>query len=173
MKSGAFIGILFILILLSLPVAAILGDIAIFMDYFWNNGRLQRTFGGFLWEKSNQYLLLSIPLFILLGEITLRAGLAGQMYSAVAKWLSWLPGGLMHSNVGSSAIFAATSGSSVATAATIGTVAYPEIRNHKYKRNRTSIEFLHIHFGCHHILQTFFHIRYNNLFLFEILWRST
>ena len=87
---------------------------------------------AFLWEKSNQYLLLSIPLFILLGEINLRAGLAGQMYSAVAKWLSWLPGGLMHANIGSSAIFAATSGSSVATAATIGTVAYPEIERRKY-----------------------------------------
>jgi C4-dicarboxylate transporter, DctM subunit len=132
MKSGAFIAVLFGLIALSLPVAAILGDVAIVMDYFWNNGRLQRTFGGFLWEKSNQYLLLSIPLFILLGEINLRAGLAGQMYSAVAKWLSWLPGGLMHANIGSSAIFAATSGSSVATAATIGTVAYPEIERHKY-----------------------------------------
>jgi hypothetical protein len=83
MKSGAFIAVLFGLIALSLPVAAILGDIAIVMDYFWNDGRLQRTFGGFLWEKSNQYLLLSIPLFILLGEINLRAGLAGQMYQLV------------------------------------------------------------------------------------------
>ena len=125
MKPGAFLSVLLLLIALSLPVAAILGDLAIAMDYFWNNGRLQRTFGGFLWEKSNQYLLLSIPLFILLGEINLRAGLAGQMYSAVAKWLSWLPGGLMHSNIGSSAIFAATSGSSVATAATIAANVEP------------------------------------------------
>jgi len=127
-----FLGGLVLLIALSLPVAAILGNLATVTDYFWNDGRLQRTFGGFLWEKSNQYLLLSIPLFILLGEINLRAGLAGQMYSAVAKWLSWLPGGLMHSNIGSSSIFAATSGSSVATAATIGTVAYPEIERHRY-----------------------------------------
>jgi len=102
------------------------------MDYFWSEGRLQRTFGGFLWDKSNQYLLLSIPLFILLGEINLRSGMAGKMYNAVAKWMSWLPGGLMHSNIGTSAIFAATSGSSVATAATIGTVAYPEIARHRY-----------------------------------------
>ncbi len=132
MKVAGFLGGLVLLIALSLPVAAILGDLAIVLDYFWNNGRLQRTFGGFLWEKSTQYLLLSIPLFILLGEINLRAGLAEQMYKAVAKWLSWLPGGLMHSNIGSSAIFAATSGSSVATAATIGTVAYPEIARHRY-----------------------------------------
>ena len=54
------------------------------------------------------------------------------MYNAVIQWLSWLPGGLMHANIGSSAIFAASSGSSVATAATVGTVAYPEIEKRNY-----------------------------------------
>ena len=132
MKPALFVVGLILLIAASLPVAAILGNLAIVMDQFWNDGRLQRTFGGFLWEKSNQYLLLSIPLFVLLGEINLRSGMAARMYGAVATWLSWLPGGLMHSNIGSSAIFAATSGSSVATAATIGTVAYPEIERHRY-----------------------------------------
>jgi len=132
MKELGFVGGLILLIALSLPVAAILGDLAIVMDWFWNNGRLQRTFGGFLWEKSTQYLLLSIPLFVLLGEINLRSGIAQRMYAAVAKWIGWLPGGLMHANIGASAIFAATSGSSVATSATIGTVAYPEIRRHGY-----------------------------------------
>ncbi|MBU2532238.1 MAG: TRAP transporter large permease, partial [Alphaproteobacteria bacterium] len=62
----------------------------------------------------------------------LRAGIAKRMYDAVAQWLSWLPGGLMHANIGSCAIFAASSGSSVATAATIGTVAYPEMKDRKY-----------------------------------------
>lgn len=132
MKATGFVGGLILLIALSLPVAAILGDLAIIMDWFWNNGRLQRTFGGFLWEKSNQYLLLSIPLFVLLGEISLRSGIASRMYAAVATWIGWLPGGLMHANIGASAVFAATSGSSVATSATIGTVAYPEIRRHGY-----------------------------------------
>lgn len=132
MKAMGFLAGLLALLALSLPVAAILGDIAIVMDQFWNNGRLQRTFGGFLWEKSNQYLLLSIPLFVLLGEINLRSGIAARMYDAVAKWIGWLPGGLMHANIGASTIFAATSGSSVATSATIGTVAYPEIARHGY-----------------------------------------
>ena len=135
MKSIGFLTGLLVLIALSLPVAAILGDLAIVMDFFWNNGRLQRTFGGFLWEKSNQYLLLSIPLFVLLGEINLRSGIAARMYGAVAQWISWLPGGLMHANIGASAIFAATSGSSVATSATIGTVAYPEIARNGYSES--------------------------------------
>ncbi|MDP7549128.1 MAG: TRAP transporter large permease, partial [Alphaproteobacteria bacterium] len=72
------------------------------------------------------------PLFILLGEIMLRAGIARRMYGAVIQWVSWLPGGLMHANIGSCTIFAASSGSSVATAATVGTVAYPEIEKRKY-----------------------------------------
>jgi C4-dicarboxylate transporter DctM subunit len=71
-------------------------------------------------------------MFILLGEILLRSGVAERMYSAMVKWLSWLPGGLMHSNIGSCAIFAATSGSSVATAATVGTVALPLVNRHGY-----------------------------------------
>ena len=54
------------------------------------------------------------------------------MYGAVIQWLSWLPGGLMHANIGSCAIFAASSGSSVATAATVGTVAYPEMHKRGY-----------------------------------------
>ena len=132
MKAGIFLAALVFLVALALPVAAILGDLAIVLDWWMNDGRLSRTFGGFLWEKSTQYLLLSIPLFVLLGEINLRSGLASEMYGAVAKWLSWLPGGLMHANIGSSAVFAATSGSSVATAATIGTVAYPEIARRGY-----------------------------------------
>ena len=54
------------------------------------------------------------------------------MYAALVQWLSWLPGGLMHSNIGSCALFGSVSGSSVATAATIGVVAMGEIDKHKY-----------------------------------------
>jgi tripartite ATP-independent transporter DctM subunit len=71
-------------------------------------------------------------MFIMLGEILLRSGIAAKMYDGMIKWLGWLPGGLMHANTGSCALFAATSGSSVATAATIGTVAIPQIAERRY-----------------------------------------
>ena len=58
--------------------------------------------------------------------------MAERMYNALVQWMPWLPGGLMHSNIAACAMFAATSGSSVATAATIGTVAMGEIRKHGY-----------------------------------------
>ena len=75
---------------------------------------------------------MAIPLFIMLGEVLLRAGFAERMYGAMSLWLSWLPGGLMHANIGASTLFSATSGSSVATAATVGTVAIPQIRKYGY-----------------------------------------
>jgi tripartite ATP-independent transporter DctM subunit len=69
-----------------------------------------------------------------MGEILLRAGLAADMYRALAPWLARVPGGLMHTNIASCALFAATSGSSVATAATIGTIAMPNMDRHGYSR---------------------------------------
>src|SRR5690606_15669618 len=84
------------------------------------------------WSSSKDFLLVAIPMFILLGEILLRAGVADRMYDAMVKWLSWIPGGLMHSNIGACAIFSATSGSSVATAATVGTVALPLVKKYGY-----------------------------------------
>ena len=93
---------------------------------------LHRALGDMVWQTGTDFLLVAIPMFILLGEILLRSGIAASMYAGIVTWLGWLPGGLMHANTGSCALFAATSGSSVATAATIGTVAIPEIEKRGY-----------------------------------------
>jgi tripartite ATP-independent transporter DctM subunit len=88
--------------------------------------------GEVVWAASSNFILVSVPLFILLGEIMLRSGMADRLYQSMSQWLSWLPGGLMHANIAASMAFAATSGSSVATAATIGTVATPLIQRYGY-----------------------------------------
>jgi C4-dicarboxylate transporter DctM subunit len=88
--------------------------------------------GEIAWGTSNNFLLVAIPFFVLLGEILLRSGMAERMYNALVLWVPWLPGGLMHSNIAACAMFAATSGSSVATAATIGTVALGEVEKRGY-----------------------------------------
>jgi tripartite ATP-independent transporter DctM subunit len=124
--------ILLVLVFASVPVAATLGVLSLSLDQMYMDGRLARAIGEFTWDKSKEFILVAIPMFILLGEIMLRAGIAKRMYEAVVEWLSWLPGGLMHANIGSCAIFAASSGSSVATAATVGTVAYPEVAKRRY-----------------------------------------
>src|SRR5690606_12075961 len=96
---------------------------------------LTRAIGEISWSTNNEFLLVAIPLFIMLGEVLLRSGFAERMYSAMSLWLSWLPGGLMHANIGASALFSATSGSSVATAATVGTVAIPQIKKYGYNES--------------------------------------
>jgi len=85
-----------------------------------------------VWGVHNDNLRTAIPLFVLMGELLLRSGIADRMFGAMAAWLGRLPGGLLHTNVGCSALFAATSGSSVATAATIGTVALPSLHRRGY-----------------------------------------
>lgn len=77
-------------------------------------------------------VLLQLPLFILLGEILVRCGATDRMYKSLGDWLNPLPGGLLHTNIASSALFSAVSGSSVATAATISTVALPAFRKKSY-----------------------------------------
>src|SRR5690606_11562873 len=120
------------LVALSVPVAAALGLLGLALDHLYSFMPLGLAMGEILWQTSTEYILIAIPLFVLLGEILLRSGIATRVYAAIAEWPSWLPGGLMHANIGACAMFAATSGSSVATAATIGTVAEPEIRRHGY-----------------------------------------
>ena len=126
---------LLVLVISAVPVAAVLGILSLSLDEMFMRGRRSLMMGDFVWEQSIEYILVAIPMFILLGEIMLRSGIAVRMYNAVIQWISWLPGGLLHANIGSSAIFAASSGSSVATAATIGTVAYPEIEKRRYNES--------------------------------------
>lgn len=133
--AGWIVVILLVLVFLGIPVAAVLGVLSLALDAMYQEGRLSVALGEFVWDKSKEFILVAIPMFILLGEIMLRAGIAQRMYNAVIQWVSWLPGGLMHANVGSCAIFAASSGSSVATAATVGTVAYPEIKKRGYNES--------------------------------------
>ncbi|WP_423460747.1 TRAP transporter large permease [Ottowia sp. VDI28] len=113
-------------IAVSMAAVGILGGIAAYGMPFMN------SIAPVVWGVHNDNLLTSIPLFVLMGELLLRSGIADRMFGAMAAWLGRLPGGLLHTNIGCSALFAATSGSSVATAATVGTVALPSLHNRGY-----------------------------------------
>lgn len=126
------LGILLFLMALGLPVAIAIVIVACLAAMTYLGWPLVLNFGSILWGSLDNFLLTAIPLFILLGEILLRSGITDRMYEALSAWLSRLPGGLLHTNIGASAVFAAISGSSVATAATIGTVALPEFRERQY-----------------------------------------
>jgi tripartite ATP-independent transporter DctM subunit len=127
-------GIMLGLLLLGMPIATImvlLGAVGGVMAFGWP---LVESIGSVVWGVANENILTAIPLFILLGELLLRSGIADRMYSSLSIWLGRLPGGLLHTNIGCSALFAATSGSSVATAATIGTVALPALNARNYSK---------------------------------------
>jgi C4-dicarboxylate transporter DctM subunit len=126
------LALLLLLLGLSLPVAAALMLLALALGQLYGVLPVHLALGEVVWSASSNFILVSVPLFVLLGEIILRSGTADRLYSSMSHWLAWLPGGLMHANIGACMIFAATSGSSVATAATIGTVATPVIKKYGY-----------------------------------------
>lgn len=88
-----------------------------------------------VWGGVNNFTLTAIPLFILMAEFLLNSGLSMRVYRGLSRLVKRLPGGLLQTNIAGCAIFAAISGSSVATAASIGTVAIPELLKRKYNRS--------------------------------------
>ncbi|WP_419176438.1 TRAP transporter large permease [Desulfosediminicola sp.] len=85
-----------------------------------------------VWGASNSWALAALPLFIWMGEILFRSRLSEDMFSGLSPWLSKLPGRLLHVNILGCGIFAAVSGSSAATAATIGKMSIPELSRRGY-----------------------------------------
>ncbi|APZ43759.1 TRAP transporter large permease [Acidihalobacter ferrooxydans] len=114
------------LLALSIPVGIVLFLLGFGISHFYSPFPLMRALGQVVWSASDSPTLVAIPLFVLLGEILVRGGIAALTYGALDKWLSWLPGGLIHANIGTATLFSATSGSSVATAATVASVALPQ-----------------------------------------------
>ncbi len=121
-----------VLLALSVPVGAALFILGFGLDEFFSPMPLMRGLGQMVYSSSDSFLLIAIPLFVLLGEILVRAGIAERTYATLDTWFSWLPGGLIHANIGTATMFSATSGSSVATAATVATVAMPQARKQGY-----------------------------------------
>lgn len=123
---------LFTLLLLRVPVAFALGFLGLAM----------LVLGGFSPLMSAQavlstldgFILLAVPLFLLMSNVLLKAGVGADLFNAVQAWVGHWPGGLAVATIISCAFFAAISGSSVATAATIGTVAIPEMISRGYDK---------------------------------------
>ncbi|EKE68819.1 MULTISPECIES: TRAP transporter large permease [Roseobacteraceae] len=132
--EGAVIGfaLLLVLLLIGLHIAVALFSVAVLGAWVFFGDAMFRPFGTMMWGTLNNFLLVAIPLFVFMGEVLVRGGVTERMYRALSDWLRPLPGGLLHTNIIASTVFAAISGSSVATAATIGTVAFPTFRKQNY-----------------------------------------
>ena len=86
------------------------------------------------WGSMNSFVLTCVPLFMLMAEILRVSGLSSRIYSGLAKLVARLPGGLLQTNIAGCAVFASVSGSSIATAASIGGVALPQLIRRHYHR---------------------------------------
>ena len=115
-------------------IAASLGLAGILGLFVSGSGHIVSAIANIVWNTVNDFTLTAIPLFLFMGDIILVSGLSNNFYRGIAKFLKRIPGGLLHSNIVACAIFAAISGSSVATAAGIGSVAIPVMKERNYKR---------------------------------------
>jgi C4-dicarboxylate transporter, DctM subunit len=115
-------------------IAAVLGVLGVLTGFMFSDRPWWTFLGQTLWAPSSNFVLVAVPLFLLMGEILLRAGLSDRLYRALNVWLNRMPGGLLHTNIVSCAVFSAISGSSVATAATMGSVALPYFQDTKYNQ---------------------------------------
>jgi tripartite ATP-independent transporter DctM subunit len=84
------------------------------------------------WESLNSFTLLAMPLFVFMGAVFAGSGAVRLLFSALDKWLGWLPGGLASVVIAANGVFGAISGSSVAAAATFSMIAYPEMEKRRY-----------------------------------------
>ena len=138
--SEALIGtvlltLLFLLFALGLEIAFSLGVVGL-VGLLWLKGWTVGlgVVGSVAWSNASSYSFVAVPLFVFMSAILLHSGIGQSLYAAVAQWVGFLPGGLAVASVAACAIFAAVSGSSVATAATIGMIAIPEMESRGYHK---------------------------------------
>ena len=126
--------LLFLLALLASGIWVAFSLLAVGMaGIFWfSSAPLGNVMATTVWGSSNSWALAALPLFIWMGEILFRSRLADDMFTGLSPWLSRLPGRLLHVNIFGCGIFAAVSGSSAATAATIGKMSIPELSRRNY-----------------------------------------
>ncbi|MDX2156625.1 MAG: TRAP transporter large permease subunit [Hyphomicrobiaceae bacterium] len=137
MITAALMGLsIVVLLIIGWPISIALGIPGLVWLWLLDPIRLVYLKGAqnAIWNTAENYSLLSVPMFVLMGELLQRTDISRRFYNAVASCLWRLPGGALHSNIVACAVLAAVSGSSVATAAMIGAAAIPSLIRLKYDR---------------------------------------
>jgi tripartite ATP-independent transporter DctM subunit len=124
-------------LLAGVRIALALGVVGLFGLYFLLPKPQLASLAERAWSSVNSFTLTAVPMFVMMSALLLRSGVTTRMFDSLVTWFGRTPGGLAHASVGASAIFAAVSGSSIATAATLGTVACPEMTRRGYSARLT------------------------------------
>ncbi|MEP3783308.1 MAG: TRAP transporter large permease subunit [Ascidiaceihabitans sp.] len=132
LQSATLVTTLLILLGLGIWVGVALLACAIVIFLLFTSTPVDAILGTTMWAHSASWTLTALPLFIWMGEILYRTRLAEDLFSGLAPWVGRLPGGLAHVNVIGCGIFAAVSGSSAATTATVGRISLPELKSRGY-----------------------------------------
>jgi len=131
---GMSLTVLLVLIALlagSVWVGVSLIIVAIFSFEFFTSSPSLTVLTNILWNSTHSSTMFALPLFVFMGEILFRSKISENLFKGLSPWIDFLPGGLIHINIVASALFAAVSGSSAATTATVGKITLPEL----FKRN--------------------------------------
>src|SRR5690606_13116650 len=126
------LGVLFLLLGLGVWVAPALIAVGVIAMEFFAGAPAGSILATNAWTSGASWTMTALPLFIWMGEILFRTKLSDDMFAGLSPWVSRLPGRLLHVNVLGCGIFAAVSGSSAATAATIGRISLPELKARGY-----------------------------------------
>ena len=130
--AAVLLVVLFALLAGGLWIAMAMSVVGWFGLQFFTTSPPEASLFQSFWGATASWTLASLPLFVWMGEILFRTRLSEEMFEGLAPFLGWLPGRLMHVNILGCGIFAAVSGSSAATCATIGKVALPELKKRGY-----------------------------------------
>ena len=132
---AVFIGLVLVFLFSGLPVAVALGALGVILIYVLIGGMIPEQIAYTSWNAIASFTLTAVPLYILMGAIFNYSGLARRIYTAISPlMMRLLPGGLLHANVVAGALFAAATGSGVASTSTIGLVAFTEMERRGYHR---------------------------------------
>ena len=126
------LGFMFLLLACGVWVALALLGVGLLGMVLFTNSPAGPLLATAIWGSSNLWSLASLPMFIWMGEILFRSRLSDDMFEGLVPWMTRLPGRLLHVNIIGCGIFAAVSGSSAATAATIGKMSIPELKRRGY-----------------------------------------
>lgn len=132
LQSAVLVVTLLVLLGLGIWVGVALMAPGVVIFLMFTSTPVDAILGTTMWAHSASWTLTALPLFIWMGEILYRTRLAEDLFSGLAPWVGRLPGGLAHVNVVGCGIFAAVSGSSAATTATVGRISLPELKSRGY-----------------------------------------
>ena len=128
-----FLAILFFFLGSGVWVAlSLLGVAMIGMEIFTEGRPVGEAMATIVWGAGSSWTLVALPLFVWMGEILFRTNISENLFKGLTPFMQRLPGGLLHVNIAGSAVFAAISGSSAATVATVGKMSIPELRKRRY-----------------------------------------